>query len=72
MEDPAMHVLRDADADLRHLQEKTVAIIGYGNQGCAQALNLRDSGIGVVIGSIRDATAAAADGFSVLPADRRY
>jgi ketol-acid reductoisomerase len=64
-----MHVLRDADAELRHLQGKTVAIIGYGNQGCAQALNLRESGIAVVIGSIRDAAAAAAeaDGFSVLP-----
>ena len=67
-----MQVLRDEDADLRHLQGKTVAIVGYGNQGCAQALNLRDSGIEVLIGSIRDAGASAAerDGFSVRPIDQ--
>jgi ketol-acid reductoisomerase len=64
-----MQVLRDNDADLRHLQNKTIAIVGYGNQGCAQALNLRDSGIDVVVGSIRDGGAAEAerDGFTVLP-----
>lgn len=64
-----MHVLRDEDADLRHLQGKTVAIVGYGNQGCAQALNLRDSGIDVIVGSIRDdgADDAERDGFTVLP-----
>jgi len=64
-----MRVLRDEDADLRHLSSKTVAIIGYGNQGRAQALNLRDSGVAVIIGSIRDAGAeqAARDGFEVVP-----
>jgi ketol-acid reductoisomerase len=61
-------VLQDDDADVRYLQDKTVAIIGYGNQGRAQALNLRDSGVRVVIGSIRDAGAeqAEVDGFAVL------
>ena len=63
-----MRVLQDDDADLSVLQNKTVAIIGYGNQGRAQALNLRDSGIRVLIGSIRDAGAEAAerDGFRVV------
>ena len=38
------------DADLSHLKGKTVAILGYGSQGHAQAQNLRDSGCNVVIG----------------------
>jgi ketol-acid reductoisomerase len=64
-----MQVLRDDDADVGPLLDKTVAIVGYGNQGRAQALNLRDSGVRVVIGSIRDAGAerAQADGFAVVP-----
>ena len=45
-----MEMLRDADIDPRALEEKRVAIIGYGNQGRAQALNLKDSGIDVVVG----------------------
>src|SRR5262245_14058389 len=63
-----MDVIRDADADLAPLQQRTVAIIGYGNQGRAQALNLRDSGVQVLIGSIADASAARArdDGFEVV------
>src|ERR1044071_4345456 len=40
----------DKDADLSALEGKTVAIIGYGSQGHAQAQNLRDSGVNVVIG----------------------
>ena len=40
----------DADADLRRLDGRTVAIVGYGSQGRAHALNLRDSGVGVVVG----------------------
>jgi ketol-acid reductoisomerase len=45
-----MELLRDADIDPAPLQGKRVAIIGYGNQGRAQALNLLDSGIDVVVG----------------------
>jgi len=45
-----MDMLRDADIDPTQLAGKRVAIIGYGNQGRAQALNLKDSGIDVVIG----------------------
>lgn len=42
----------DKDADLRLLAKKTVAIIGYGSQGHAQALNLRDSGVNVVVAEL--------------------
>lgn len=57
----------DHDADLSFLQGKTVTIIGYGNQGSAQAQNMRDSGVRVIIGSIEDEKAdrARADGFGV-------
>src|SRR3974390_1849434 len=40
----------DKDADLSLVQGKKVAIFGYGSQGHAHALNLRDSGVSVVIG----------------------
>jgi len=45
-----MELLRDADIDPAPLAGKRVAILGYGNQGRAQALNLLDSGIDVVVG----------------------
>lgn len=38
------------DCDLNRLDGKTVAIIGYGSQGHAHALNLHDSGVNVVVG----------------------
>src|SRR5215217_8013563 len=44
----------DDDADLTLLDGKTVAIIGYGSQGHAHALNLKDSGVAVVVGLRRD------------------
>ncbi len=64
-----MRIYRDEDADLSVLQGKQIAIIGYGNQGRAQALNLRDSGLQVLVGNRADeyADQARADGFSVLP-----
>ena len=43
----------DEDADLNELKDKTIAIIGYGNQGHAQANNLRDSGCKVIVGNVR-------------------
>jgi ketol-acid reductoisomerase len=45
-----MEFLRDADIDPAPLAGKRVAILGYGNQGRAQALNLHDSGIDVTVG----------------------
>ena len=43
-------VFYDSDADLAHLKDKTIAVLGYGSQGHAQAQNLRDSGCNVVVG----------------------
>jgi ketol-acid reductoisomerase len=45
-----MELIRDKDIDPAPLADKRVAILGYGNQGRAQALNLKDSGIDVVVG----------------------
>src|SRR5947209_6486146 len=59
----------DADADLSIVQTKRLAFIGYGNQGAAQAKNLRDSGVReIVIGNREDEyrEAASADGFQVV------
>jgi ketol-acid reductoisomerase len=52
-------MLYDDDADLQLLDGKTVAIIGYGSQGHAHALNLKDSGVDVVVG-LREGSASAA------------
>jgi ketol-acid reductoisomerase len=64
-----MHVLHDKDADLTLLTHRRIAVVGYGNQGRAQALNLRDSGLEVIVGNRDDeyAARAQADGFVVLP-----
>ncbi|MEW6901515.1 ketol-acid reductoisomerase [Trueperella pyogenes] len=43
-------IFYDSDADLSLIQSKKVAVIGYGSQGHAHALNLRDSGVDVVVG----------------------
>ena len=49
----------DDDADLSHLDGKTVAIIGYGSQGHAHSLNLKDSGVSVVVGLRPDSSSVA-------------
>lgn len=62
----------DEDASLDYLKDKTVAIIGYGSQGHAHALNLRDSGIKVIIGLLagsRSIEKAKAEGFEVYSPD---
>jgi ketol-acid reductoisomerase len=43
-------MIYDNDADLSHLDGKTVAILGYGSQGHAHALNLKESGVDVIVG----------------------
>ena len=62
----------DDDADLNLLKDKTIAILGYGSQGHAQAQNLRDSGCNVIIGQ-RPASAnydlAIKHGFEPMPLD---
>src|SRR3712207_4617264 len=61
-------VYYESDAGLGALQSKTVAVIGYGSQGHAHALNLRDSGIDVVVGLHEESKSRAkaeADGLRV-------
>jgi ketol-acid reductoisomerase len=53
-----MDLLRDTDIDPSPLEGKRVAIIGFGNQGRAQALNLKDSGVDVTVG-LRTGSATA-------------
>jgi ketol-acid reductoisomerase len=63
-------MIYDKDADLAKLDGKTVAILGYGSQGHAHALNLKESGVDVVVGLREDSSSvekARADGLEVLP-----
>ncbi len=58
----------DQDADLNLLKDKTVAVIGYGSQGHAHALNLHDSGVHVIVGlheGSKSRAKAEADGLEV-------
>lgn len=62
-------IYHDADAELAIVQAKRLAFIGYGNQGAAQAQNLRDSGVSeMLIGNREDnyKEAALASGFQVM------
>ncbi|HEX3243235.1 MAG TPA: ketol-acid reductoisomerase [Solirubrobacterales bacterium] len=52
-------IFYDKDADLSKLEGKTVAILGYGSQGHAHALNLKDSGVEVVVGLRPDSSSRA-------------
>jgi len=63
-----VQVYYDQDADLGLLSGKKVAVMGYGSQGHAQAQNLKDSGVDVVVGLRRDSkrwAKAEADGLAV-------
>jgi len=64
-----MELLHDADIDPTPLEDKRVAVVGFGNQGRAQALNLHDSGIDVVVG-LRggSSTATEAEGHGLTTA----
>jgi ketol-acid reductoisomerase len=64
-------VFHDVDADPTALQSETVAVLGYGIQGRAQALTLRDSGVHVVVGNRADQfrSQAEIEGFTVLAID---
>lgn len=62
----------EKDGNLKLLEGKTVAIIGYGSQGHAHAQNLRDSGVSVIIGlygGSKSAVQASKDGFTVMPTE---
>jgi len=63
------NIFHDKDADSKYLEGKKVAVIGYGSQGRSQALNLKDSGINVVIGLRKDSKSwdrAIKEGFNVM------
>ena len=49
-----MKMFYDKDADMSILKDKTIAIIGFGSQGHAQAQNLRDSGFNVIVSEVED------------------
>ncbi len=64
-----MKILYDRDIDLQQIRNKTVAIIGFGSQGHAHALNLKDSRVNVVVG-LREGGSwgkAEANGLKVMP-----
>lgn len=67
-----MKVYHDEDVDISILEGKTIAVIGYGIQGSAQALCLRDSGLDVVVGLRENGPSwkrAKKDGMVVMPID---
>ncbi|MFM8993998.1 MAG: NAD(P)-dependent oxidoreductase, partial [Actinomycetota bacterium] len=55
----AANVYYDKDADISIIRGKKVAVIGYGSQGHAHALNLKESGVDVVVG-LRDGSSSIA------------
>jgi ketol-acid reductoisomerase len=63
-----VQIFYNEDADLKNLSDKRIAIIGYGSQGHAQAQNLKDSGLDVIIGlrKGRSWDQAQKDGFDVV------
>ncbi len=65
-----MKIYYDQDADLSILENQTICVLGYGSQGHAHALNLRDSGLKVIVGLRQGGPSyekAKADGFEPLP-----
>ncbi|HWR15905.1 MAG TPA: ketol-acid reductoisomerase [Terriglobales bacterium] len=64
------NIYHDKDADLKIIQSKKVAIIGYGSQGHAHALNLKDSGVNVQVGlSLSSSSKAKAEGAGLKVTD---
>ncbi|HEY8003889.1 MAG TPA: hypothetical protein VIE16_06655, partial [Phenylobacterium sp.] len=65
-----MRVYYDRDADLSRILDKKIAIVGYGSQGRAHALNLKDSGVKNVAVALKPGSATAkkveADGLKVM------
>ena len=63
-----MEIYYDKDADLKYLEDKVVAVIGYGSQGHAQAQNLKESGVNVIVGLRKESSSwpvAEEDGLDV-------
>ncbi len=55
-----MRVYYDRDCDINLIKDRNVAVVGYGSQGHAHALNMRDSGIKNVVAALRDGSPSAA------------
>ena len=70
-----MRVYYDRDCDINLIKDMKVAILGYGSQGHAHALNLRDSGAKNVVVALREGSASAAkaegEGLKVYDPDRK-
>ena len=64
-----MKIYYDKDADIQQIRNKKVAVIGYGSQGHAHALNMKESGVSVVIGLREGASWKKAEqsGLKVMP-----
>ncbi|MCM8766493.1 MAG: ketol-acid reductoisomerase [Candidatus Omnitrophica bacterium] len=63
----------DSDADLKFLKDKVIGIIGYGSQGRAHALNLRDSGLNLIVSELKGSVnyeKAKNDGFEPIQANQ--
>jgi ketol-acid reductoisomerase len=69
-----MRVYYDRDCDINLIKDRRVAILGYGSQGHAHALNLRDSGVKNVVVALRPGSPSAAkcekEGLPVMPIDK--
>ena len=69
-----VNILHDKDADEKALEGKTVAVIGYGSQGSAQAIMMKESGVNVIVGETEKLgdnpnqswSKAKEDGFEVM------
>ncbi|MFX1486342.1 MAG: ketol-acid reductoisomerase [Promethearchaeota archaeon] len=67
-----IEIYRDRDIDDRILMDKTIAVVGYGNQGRAQALNIRDSDFNIILGLREGGSSwmkAKEEGFEVFTID---
>jgi len=65
-------IFREAENQFGVLKDKVVGVIGYGNQGRCQALNMRDMGLEVIIGTLKDDSwrTASEDGFNVYEVEQ--
>ena len=68
-----MQIFSEADVNKTQLESKKITILGFGSQGRAHAMNLKDSGLNVVVGLRRSGSSwdkAIDDGLNVLEPDK--
>ena len=69
-----MKIYYDKDADIQQIKNKKVAVIGFGSQGHAHALNMKESGVSVVVG-LREGSSwrkAEQSGLKVMPVSYNF